>query len=640
MIDEYTEGLPHHESENVTISAYWMVRDEAENLERSLKSVMDAVDEVLVLDTGSTDETMDIARRCGARVVERPWNDDAGDMCNYGLSLLSGDVIIRIDGDEYFDPPLGPEHRRIMQTQFHPASENLLSVTRIDIDPDTGQELFREQTARIHHGHGALHFEGKWHELYHFANGQGPTRLFVPGFVMIHLGFTQKAMERKVPRNLAIFRHAIETSKNEKERCWYKYFLVREYYDNSFYEEAGEEMIWFLEKPGRPRNILKQYEPHAPYFAAMLIEIAGRSGMYEAASILKKTVIDVFCNLYSDHPISYLLPLWQELWLGCSDDRLLKDIDDTEQNAEKFYEGQNRNDMLLTYRILSVLHTSSGRALWYRGRKAEALLHARKGVKITEWPSRDAVVMLAECATALPQKQAWFEVAGSLLYDKRSMVLVIDACLRRSDRKGAIEWMEHLIKASWGGREDALLLKLLQGKARTVSASARSLLKAGNGNEDTCMCLFFATLCGTLMTKKSKSLMGNHAELYDAFKQSGALQNGALFKRMLRFYPFIALCAGRQIANRVLMLFVDERVLVTREMMLYYLDAKLYSEYFEEAPAKPAPKPGDRDTLLLVELAICAGHKQDALDMLNVFSASPTGKAGSERLQELLRETS
>ena len=638
MIDENSEKSHHSERKDVTISAYWLVRNEAENLERSLKSVMDAVDEVLVLDTGSTDETMDIARRCGARVVERPWNNDFGDMCNYGLSLLSGDVIIRIDGDEYFDPPLGPEHRRIMLEQFHPASENLLSVTRIDIDPDTGEELFREPTSRIHHGHGALSFEGKWHELYHFANGQGPTRLFVTGFVMIHLGFTQKAMQWKVPRNLEVFRHAIETSKTEKERCWYKYFLVREYYDNSFYEEAGEEMVWFLEKPGRPRSIIEQYKPHAPYFAAMLIEIAGLCGMYETASILKKTVVEVFRDLYEDHPISYILPLWLELWFGGSDLKLLQDIEENEQKAEALYKDQNRNDMMLTFRILSILHTAAGRAMWYRGRKAEALLHARKGVKITEWPSTDAVVMLAECATALPDKQSWLEVAGNLPYKKRSMVLMIDTCLRRSDKKGAIGWLEHLLASSWGGRGDALLLKLLQGKARTVSASALSLLKKNTGGEDSCMCLFFAALCGACETKKSKPLMGDYAELYDAYKLSGVVQNEALFKKMLRFYPFLALCAGRKIANRVMMLFPEQRALVMREMMRYYLDAKLYSEYFDEAPIKPAPAPGDPDTLLLAELKICAGRKQDALDILNVFSESSAGEAGSLRLRELVRD--
>jgi glycosyltransferase involved in cell wall biosynthesis len=77
-----------------------IVRNEAKNLERCLRSIRDLVDEVVLVDTGSTDETVAIARRLGARVFDEPWRNDFSLHRNRSLDLCRGKWILVIDGDE------------------------------------------------------------------------------------------------------------------------------------------------------------------------------------------------------------------------------------------------------------------------------------------------------------------------------------------------------------------------------------------------------------------------------------------------------------------------------------------------------------------------------------------------------------
>jgi len=87
-------------TDEILISACMIVRDEEEFLEGCLLSIKDAVDEIVVGDTGSTDRTRDIARDLGARVYNIPWNDDFSAARNQVLEQAKGAWILSIDADE------------------------------------------------------------------------------------------------------------------------------------------------------------------------------------------------------------------------------------------------------------------------------------------------------------------------------------------------------------------------------------------------------------------------------------------------------------------------------------------------------------------------------------------------------------
>jgi hypothetical protein len=84
----------------VLVSACLIVRNEARFLERCLRSIRPLVDEIVVVDTGSTDHTKRIARGHGSRLYDFPWIDDFAAARNHGLDRARGEWILYIDADE------------------------------------------------------------------------------------------------------------------------------------------------------------------------------------------------------------------------------------------------------------------------------------------------------------------------------------------------------------------------------------------------------------------------------------------------------------------------------------------------------------------------------------------------------------
>ena len=81
-----------------------VARNEARFIRASIASARPVVDEVIVVDTGSSDGTPDLARQAGARVVEAEWPGDLGEAHNLPLRFATGDWVLSLDGDEVLDP--------------------------------------------------------------------------------------------------------------------------------------------------------------------------------------------------------------------------------------------------------------------------------------------------------------------------------------------------------------------------------------------------------------------------------------------------------------------------------------------------------------------------------------------------------
>ncbi|HWU96100.1 MAG TPA: glycosyltransferase family 2 protein, partial [Sphingomonas sp.] len=89
-----------------------IVRDEERCLARCLESARAHVDRMIVVDTGSTDDTVAIAERCGAAVHHFPWCDDFAAARNAALDLSDADWNLVLDADQWIEgdaSALGPE---------------------------------------------------------------------------------------------------------------------------------------------------------------------------------------------------------------------------------------------------------------------------------------------------------------------------------------------------------------------------------------------------------------------------------------------------------------------------------------------------------------------------------------------------
>lgn len=100
-----------------TIAAIILTKDEAKHIERCIRSLRDVCDEVVVVDSFSTDNTCDIAERLGARVVKHPWKNYATQF-NYGLKEcgVKSDWVWRIDADEFLEGHLGEAVKETIET--------------------------------------------------------------------------------------------------------------------------------------------------------------------------------------------------------------------------------------------------------------------------------------------------------------------------------------------------------------------------------------------------------------------------------------------------------------------------------------------------------------------------------------------
>ena len=87
-------------AEGLRLSLCMIVRDEQEMLPRCLGAVAEAVDEIVIVDTGSTDATIEIARSFGALVIEREWSGSFAEARNVSFDAARGDWLMYLDADE------------------------------------------------------------------------------------------------------------------------------------------------------------------------------------------------------------------------------------------------------------------------------------------------------------------------------------------------------------------------------------------------------------------------------------------------------------------------------------------------------------------------------------------------------------
>lgn len=141
------------------ISLCMIVRDEETRLSRCLAAAQSVADEICIVDTGSTDRTVDIAREFGAQVLEIPWTGDFAAARNASLAMASGEWILVLDADEVLvDPALARDELHAFMAN-EPRRVGRLLQENVD------QEGERSCVAisRFFHA-GDYAFEGRIHE--------------------------------------------------------------------------------------------------------------------------------------------------------------------------------------------------------------------------------------------------------------------------------------------------------------------------------------------------------------------------------------------------------------------------------------------------------------------------------------------
>lgn len=140
------------------LSLCTIAKNEATSLPNCLKSVRNVVDEIIVLDTGSTDKTPEIAQEFGAKVYHFQWCNDFSVARNEALKYVQGEWVLVLDADEVLKPEIIPQLKQVIQ------QPNLLIVNLIREEIGAKQAPY-SLVSRLFRKHPKIYFSRPYHAM-------------------------------------------------------------------------------------------------------------------------------------------------------------------------------------------------------------------------------------------------------------------------------------------------------------------------------------------------------------------------------------------------------------------------------------------------------------------------------------------
>lgn len=224
------------------ISLCMIVKDEEQNLRRCLASVAGAVDEIIVVDTGSSDGTCEVAAEFSARVVSFPWNGNFSHARNASLEGATGDWILFLDADEELTAEGRVALRRVTEDEkvdgyFIKVVNYLGSEGWVETCPDLIFRLFRNRSE--------YRFRGAIHEqiVDVILEKNGHARYLVAeDLVILHYGYLNRQIEEKdkKARNMNILSRELASSPDNR---LLRYHYGVELFRAERYGEAADELV-------------------------------------------------------------------------------------------------------------------------------------------------------------------------------------------------------------------------------------------------------------------------------------------------------------------------------------------------------------------------------------------------------------
>lgn len=261
-------------SNSPTLSLCMIVRNEEKFLPQCLESAKGVVDEMVIVDTGSTDRTVEIAKSYGAKVYHHPWQDSFSEARNYGLKFAAGDWILQLDADEELEQADIPLLRNVLRS----SSYNAVFVAIYNRFPDGTSKHYFQRIFRRDKGH----YEGIVHnQLVHEGEAlASEIRVYHYGYDL-----DPEKMEQKYRRTSVLLQKQIEEDFEDMfarenlvriYRCWKKFDKAVEEgekamaLDTPKMTSARRQMI--LYDTAYSLFVLRQYEKAEEYCLRVLEE--------------------------------------------------------------------------------------------------------------------------------------------------------------------------------------------------------------------------------------------------------------------------------------------------------------------------------------------------------------------------------
>jgi len=212
------------------LSLCMIVKNEEKHLARCLSSVKEVANEIVIVDTGSSDNTIEIAKSFNAKIFHFDWVDDFSAARNFAMSKCSGDWILYLDADEELNPDSIEEVKRY---KSHKPTGVYCTVKSLGSSTANGSVM---RYPRLFANAPGLEFVGKVHEQIIDSLKKNKIPLVESKIEIIHHGYAidKVGLQKKKERNLDL----LLSNENKKSNTYDKLKLIQTLISLDKYDEA------------------------------------------------------------------------------------------------------------------------------------------------------------------------------------------------------------------------------------------------------------------------------------------------------------------------------------------------------------------------------------------------------------------
>ncbi len=294
-----------------TLSLCMITKNEEKNIKACLDSMVNIADEIIIVDTGSTDRTIEIAKSYGAKVFSYKWNDDFSEARNISLEKATKDWIIVLDGDEVLPKEDGKKLKNIINATSMEAL--YLRLENIVDNKSLGDAV----VLRVFRNNKLYRFRNKMHEqvIFSIEENGGKDKIQATNLKILHYGYDPKIynMVDKQKRNLKILE-----SYPEEERDGYFYYSIGNEYSRANDIKKSLEMYYKGLEFAR-NNYPDKLPSYLPYLILNISKsLASQKKYDEAINILSEAIniLSEFKNKYPNFRDLYFLQCLYYIEIG------------------------------------------------------------------------------------------------------------------------------------------------------------------------------------------------------------------------------------------------------------------------------------------------------------------------------------
>ncbi len=261
------------------ISLCMIVKNEEKYIAQCLKSAALLVDEIIIVDTGSTDNTLEIASEFQPKIFRHPWENDFGKARNHSLAQATGDWILVLDADE----SLYMEDIQKLKDILKQTKANGVSLKFHNfIDEGSEENYNTHMGVRIFKNH-CFHYQGAIHEQLMPINNTVAINIETTDVRVRHFGYLKSnSGKKKRERNIPIIQKLLDENPQDSFQL---FNMGNEYMSDDDYNKA----LLYFEKAYENKDVTIAYCPHLIFRRAICLHYLKRDE--ESLAILGEGVM-------------------------------------------------------------------------------------------------------------------------------------------------------------------------------------------------------------------------------------------------------------------------------------------------------------------------------------------------------------